>query len=431
MDSKLMQSAFSAFIKNSKDLIFVKDNNLVYRHASMPFVKMTGRKSLKEVIGHTDSEIFEDKSLAKRYTSDDIRLLNDGKDHIEYIEPITNENGNARYASTSKYILRNDKGEAIGILGITKDITREYMARQRYQQELGYLFELPKDTYAVCYIDVDDWRIISQRRQKILKGTLQECQTIEEMCEYAIASIVNEDGNASEFYSHFTAENLHDIYSSGRRMISFSYERRLSDNSTRWVKNDVNFLTDVDSGHLCVMLSAKDIHDIKVEQQKLAEAAKLDSMTMLLNHEATMDCIKLILKNEHDRQHALFMIDIDNFKDLNDTMGHRFGDEFLIELSRELKKIFRETDIVGRIGGDEFFVLMRNISDKTQVEGKAKDILSAIRKTSSKYARINLSGSVGISIYPDNGENLDELYQKADSALYDVKGNGKNSFTFA
>lgn len=431
MDSKLMQSAFSALIKNSKDLIFVKDNNLVYRHASLPFVKMTGRKSLKEVIGHTDSEIFEDKSLAKRYTSDDIRLLNDDKDHIEYIEPITNENGNARYASTSKYILRNDKGEAIGILGITKDITREYMARQRYQQELGYLFELPKDTYAVCYIDVDDWRIISQRRQKILKGTVQECQTIEEMCEYAIQSIVEEDGNASEFYSHFTAENLHDIYSSGRRMISFSYERRLSDNSTRWVKNDVNFLTDVDSGHLCVMLSAKDINDIKVEQQKLAEAAKLDSMTMLLNHEATMDCIKLILKNEHDRQHALFMIDIDNFKDLNDTMGHRFGDEFLIELSRELKKIFRETDIVGRIGGDEFFVLMRNISDNEQVEGKAKDILSAIRKTSSKYTKINLSGSVGISIYPDNGENLDDLYQKADSALYDVKGNGKNSFTFA
>ena len=431
MDSKLMQSAFSALIKNSKDLIFVKDNNLVYRHASLPFVKMTGKKSLTEVIGHTDSEIFEDKSLAKRYTSDDIRLLNDDKDHIEYIEPITNENGNARYASTSKYILRNDKGEAIGILGITKDITREYMARQRYQQELGYLFELPKDTYAVCYIDVDDWRIISQRRQKILKGTVQECQTIEEMCEYAIQSIVEEDGNASEFYSHFTAENLHDIYSSGRRMISFSYERRLSDNSMRWVKNDVNFLTDVDSGHLCVMLSAKDINDIKVEQQKLAEAAKLDSMTMLLNHEATMDCIKLILKNEHDRQHALFMIDIDNFKDLNDTMGHRFGDEFLIELSRELKKIFRETDIVGRIGGDEFFVLMRNISDNEQVEGKAKDILSAIRKTSSKYTKINLSGSVGISIYPDNGENLDDLYQKADSALYDVKGNGKNSFTFA
>ena len=431
MNSKLMQSAFSVFIKNSKDLIFVKDNNLVYRYASMPFVKMTGKKSLKEVVGHTDSEIFEDKSLAKRYTSDDIRLLNDGKDHIEYIEPITNENGNARYASTSKYILRNDKGEAIGILGITKDITREYMARQRYQQELGYLFELPKDTYAVCYIDVDDWRIISQRRQKILKGTLQECQTIEEMCEYAIESIVDEDGSASEFYSHFTSENLHDIYSSGRRVISFSYERRLSNNSTRWVKNDVNFLTDVDSGHLCVMLSAKDIHDIKIEQQKLVEAAKLDSMTMLLNHEATMDCIKLILKNEHDRQHALFMIDIDNFKDLNDTMGHRFGDEFLIELSREFKKIFRETDVIGRIGGDEFFALMRNISDKEQVEEKAKKLISAIRKTSSKYSKTNLSGSVGISIYPDNGETLDDLYQKADSALYEVKGNGKNSFTFA
>ena len=431
MDKDLMKSAFSIIVRNTKDIVFLKDNNLVYRDASDAFVKMTGKKSANEVIGHTDSEIFEDTSLAKRYTSDDIMLLNEGKDRIDYIEPIPDGNGNARYGSTSKYILRNNKGEAIGILGVTKDITKEYIVRQRYQQELSYLFNLPKNTYAVCYIDIDDWRIISQRRQKIENATLQECNTVAEICSYAAESIADKESDAFDFYHHFTAENLHDIYSSGRRMISFTYERSLSDGSSRWIKNEINFLTDVDSGHLCVMLSAKDINDIKIEQQKLAEAAKLDSMTMLLNHEATMDCIKLILKNEHDRQHALFMIDIDNFKDLNDTMGHRFGDEFLIELSRELKKIFRETDIVGRIGGDEFFVLMRNISDKEQVEGKAKDILSAIRKTSSKYTRINLSGSVGISIYPDNGENLDDLYQKADSALYDVKGNGKNSFTFA
>ena len=65
MDNKLMESAFSVLIQNSKDLVFVKDNNLVYRHASMPFVKMAGKKSLKEVVGHTDSEIFEDKSLSK------------------------------------------------------------------------------------------------------------------------------------------------------------------------------------------------------------------------------------------------------------------------------------------------------------------------------------------------------------------------------
>lgn len=430
MYGELMQSAFSVIIKNSKDLVFLKDKNLVYRYVSMPFAKMAGKNKPEDITGHTDSEIFDDPSLAKRYTSDDIRLLNDGRDHIEYIEPITDDNGNARYGSTSKYILRNDKGQAIGILGITKDITREYIARRRYQQELGYLFELPKDTYAVCYIDVDDWRIISQRRQKILKGTLQECQTIEEMCEYALQSIIDEESDANEFYLHFTKENLHDIYSSGRRMISFSYERRLSDNSSRWIKNDVNFLTDVDSGHLCIMLSAKDINDIKIEQQKLAEAARLDSMTMLLNHESTMDSIKLVLENEHDRQHAVFMIDIDNFKDLNDTMGHRFGDEFLIELSKELKKKFRETDIVGRIGGDEFLALMRNVPDKNEAERKAEEILAMVRKISAKYSQISLSASIGIGIYPENGKTLDELYPKADAALYEAKGSGKNVFRF-
>ncbi len=430
MDKDLMKSAFSIIVRNTKDIVFLKDNNLVYRDASDAFVKMTGKKSANEVIGHTDSEIFEDTSLAKRYTSDDIMLLNEGKDRIDYIEPIPDGNGNARYGSTSKYILRNNKGEAIGILGVTKDITKEYIVRQRYQQELSYLFNLPKNTYAVCYIDIDDWRIISQRRQKIENATLQECNTVAEICSYAAESIADKESDAFDFYHHFTAENLHDIYSSGRRMISFTYERSLSDGSSRWIKNEINFLTDVDSGHLCVMLSAKDINSDKLEQQKLIDAAKLDSMTSLLNHEATMEYMRYVIKTEYDRQHAFFMLDIDNFKNLNDTLGHRTGDKFLIKLSAELKKKFRETDVVGRIGGDEFFALMRNISDFSKIEEKAKELVAIVKEIASDYPDIGLSGSVGVSIYPRDGKTLDVLYAKTDEALYEAKGSGKNTYKF-
>lgn len=430
MNAELMKSAFSVMIKNTKDMVFLKDNNLVYRAVSDAFVKMLNKKNANEIIGHTDSEVFDDKSLAKRYISDDIRLLNDGKDHIDYIEPIVDDNGNARYGSTSKYILRNNKGDTIGILGVTKDITKEYIARRRYQQELSYLFELPKDTYAVCYIDIDDWRIISQRRQTIVDATLQEAQTIEEICGYAAESIVDKECDAYHFYNHFAAENLHDIYSSGRRMISFSYERTFSDNSSKWVKNDIYFLVDVDSGHLCVMLSARDINNDKIREQQLVEAAKLDSMTSLLNHEATMEYMRHILKAEYDRPHAFFMLDVDNFKDLNDTLGHQTGDEFLIKISSELKKKFRETDIVGRIGGDEFFALMRNVSEKEKIEAKAKEIVSIVKEVAAEYSGINLTGSVGISVYPKDGKTLDELYAKTDEALYEAKGSGKNTYKF-
>ncbi|MBE6852385.1 MAG: diguanylate cyclase [Ruminococcus sp.] len=431
MENKLMKAAFEVIVNNTSDLVFIKDQDLIYRAASVPFVKMTGKTLMSEVVGHNDSEIFCDQELANRYVSDDKRLLSGGKDLIDYIEPITDDNGNARYGMTSKYILRDSDGKAIGILGITKDVTTEYLARQRYQQELRYLFELPKDTYAVCYIDVDDWRIICQHRRHISEGTLQKSDTVEEVSSYALESIADKKSDASEFYRSFTPQSLHSIYSKGRRTLSFKYERIMTDGSLRWIQNEINFLTDIDSGHLCVMLSARDINEIELEQKKLVEAAKLDAMTMLFNRETSMKSIKSVLKNESDRQHALFMLDIDNFKKLNDTFGHRAGDEFLIKLAAELKSRFRESDIVGRIGGDEFFALMRNVSERVQIERKADDILELIRTLSAEYTDINLGGSIGISIYPKVGRELDELYSRADIALYKAKRNGKNSYVFA
>ena len=431
MKSELVCAAFEAIINNTEDIVFVKDEKLIYRAASEPFIKMAGKTHIDEIVGHSDLEIFDNKQLAARYIADDCRLFTSGKNLIDYIEPITDDCSSARYGSTSKYILKDESDRIIGILGITKDITKEYLARQRYQQEFRYLFELPEDTYAVCYIDVDDWRIICQRRQLISDGTIQECQTVEEMCDYAVESIVDKENEAAEFYRSFRADYLHDIYASGRRTLSYKYERKISDNTTRWVRNEVDFLTDIDSGHLCVMLSAKDIDKLEQEQQELERAARLDSMTMLLNHEASMESIKYILENESLTQHSLLMIDIDNFKELNDTLGHQAGDEFLIELAKELKNHFRESDIVGRIGGDEFFVLMRNVSEKEQIERKAVEILGIVKDVADNYLQVKLSGSVGISIYPDNGRTLEELYAKSDEALYEAKRSGKNKYVFA
>jgi len=102
---------------------------------------------------------------AERYVLDDKKLLAGGVNLIDYIEPITDEDGQHRYGSTSKYILRSEEGEVLGILGVTRDITKDYLARQNFQKELKYLFELPSDIYAVSYIDIDSWRVISQRRQ--------------------------------------------------------------------------------------------------------------------------------------------------------------------------------------------------------------------------------------------------------------------------
>lgn len=441
-NAELIEKAHSFILKNTTDIIFLKDINLVYREVSMPFVKLVGKTSPDEIIGLKDREIISNKHLAKRYETDDQKILAWQKDLVDFIEPLPDDDGKPRYASTSKYLLRDDNDEIIGILGISRDVTSEFLSRQRYHEELRYLFDLPSNAYAVSYIDVDDWRIIKQKSQNISEGTLHHCESVDELCECALKFIEKQQDELSElagkqqrdaleFYSDFTPERLWEIYKSGRNRIEFEYKRRLSDGSVRWIHNEIHFLRDVDSGHLCAMLSAKDIDDSKQEEQKMFDAAKLDRMTRVLNRETAMDSIKQIVQDEGDKQHVLFMLDVDNFKSLNDTLGHQAGDAFLIALAQRLKKSFGDKDVVGRIGGDEFFMLMRNVQKSEQIENMAKKILNIVSEIAVEFHPVQLSGSVGIGVYPQDGKVLEELYSKADEALYEAKHSGKNQYRFA
>ena len=166
----------------------------------------------------------------------------------------------------------------------------------------------------------------------------------------------------------------------------------------------------------------------KEEEFELEKAAKMDRMTMLFNRETAMYTIAQFLKDYSNHAHALFMIDIDNFKSVNDTFGHLEGDHFLKAVANEMRACFREEDIKGRIGGDEFFVMMRNVPNKEIVERKAELLLKNIQSIGEKYENISVSLSVGISCYPNDGKSLQELYEKADKALYYAKRNGKNRF---
>lgn len=421
--------AFRTLLENTKDMIFIKDTDLTYIASSLPFAKMAGKEKIEDVIGKTDFEIFDDQNLAKRYVSDDRKLLAGNTDLQDYIEPIPEEVGKARYGSTSKYILRDEKGNPAGILGITRDITRDYLNRQQQQRELKYLFELPEDTYAVSYIDVDAWRIISQRRQNIEGGTMQFCYTVESLVEAALDSAMDKDCDMIKFFRRFNPSYLHDIYESGRRRLSFKYRRKISDGSGHWVHTIVRFITDAENGHLCVMLNAQNIDNKKKEEEELLLSAKMDKMTMLLNRETTLEMIQKTLLEQPDGMHALFMIDADNFKKLNDTYGHQAGDAFLVKFAREIKKCF-DDGIAGRIGGDEFFALMPDVLTVEHVQARANELLENVRKICVEYDELNISASIGIGLYPTNGRSIGQLYAYADKAMYQAKCKGKNQIVF-
>ena len=125
------------------------------------------------------------------------------------------------------------------------------------------------------------------------------------------------------------------------------------------------------------------------------------------------------------------IIDLDHFKHVNDQYGHMVGDSVLTQCAKEIRRLFRPTDVVARIGGDEFLVLMKDIADRNLVQARCSQLISAFRNILRPYLQANsLSCSIGAAFAPDHGTTYFDLFVAADRALYHAKGLGKNQYTF-
>lgn len=156
--------------------------------------------------------------------------------------------------------------------------------------------------------------------------------------------------------------------------------------------------------------------------------ASVDLLTKTLNKIAFGDkVVELLSRSTENSRHALFFVDLDDFKRINDTLGHAFGDFLLSTVAKRLQSMVRDTDFVGRVGGDEFVVFLNGFVDGKLIEERGQMILDSLsRDYVNNLGRANISGSIGIALYPQHGMSYEELYQKADTALYHSKGEGKN-----
>lgn len=168
-----------------------------------------------------------------------------------------------------------------------------------------------------------------------------------------------------------------------------------------------------------------DIDDEKRSHQKLQDQATQDSLTKLLNAHTTRKLAEQYLSSCSDPHCAMLILDLDNFKHINDKYGHLFGDEVLICVANILKRSFRNDDIVGRIGGDEFLVLMKNVSDTEKITHRCKQLLDDIQAAFATRT-CGLTASIGVSIVSGNAPRYDELFLQTDDALYQAKDAGRN-----
>jgi len=226
---------------------------------------------------------------------------------------------------------------------------------------------------------------------------------------------------------HITSEVISAVEKHGK----WSGEVRMlhKDGHIGWIESICIPFFDEDNQMVGALGINRDITDRKEEIERLSYLAHYDYLTNIPNRYLLLDRIThLIAQSERDKNiFALLYIDVDKFKTINDTKGHAFGDEVLKETALRLKQSIRNSDTVARIGGDEFVVLLENISNERDVSTMIEALTKSLNKTFLiDKEEINVRCSIGAALYPNEGETTDALLAAADKAMYKVKYNEEN-----
>lgn len=178
-----------------------------------------------------------------------------------------------------------------------------------------------------------------------------------------------------------------------------------------------------------VLYARRRLQKLLKEQEELIIKSQFDAMTNLYNKTTIEQKISDTLENNPENIHALMAIDIDNFKGVNDIFGHKMGDHIINVVAGVLSAHFDQKDYIGRIGGDEFVVFMREIESKNEAFEKAEMLIKTIQEKDGLTIPDNISTSVGIAFSEKDDTHYSMLFEKADKALYSAKEAGKGRFT--
>ncbi len=201
---------------------------------------------------------------------------------------------------------------------------------------------------------------------------------------------------------------------------------------TRYVDLSTTVLKTQSGAPIGKMGIFRDITEYHFLRKQLQELATHDPLTGLANRRLLLERIDFAISEakRHHQNFALLSLDLDRFKEVNDTYGHALGDKVLIEMGHRVAHCLREIDTVSRVGGDEFSVLVREVKDKTALLVVVRKILTELRKPVrvDDVAEMRMSGSIGGALYPQDGTDPLDLLNKSDLAMYAVKSSGRDNY---
>lgn len=201
----------------------------------------------------------------------------------------------------------------------------------------------------------------------------------------------------------------------------------------RWLT--VSVIRHPDGDIYCYVAQFSDITEKKQKDELILTQASYDQLTGLPNRNLFKDRLAQEIKKSHRSGLllSLFLLDLDHFKEINDTLGHDAGDELLKEVASRIKSCVREIDTVARLGGDEFIVILPEINSKLRIEMVAQQIIQALSRPfqfNQNQVAHHISTSIGIAIYPEDGTDMESLMKYADQAMYAAKHQGRGRFCY-
>jgi diguanylate cyclase (GGDEF)-like protein/PAS domain S-box-containing protein len=391
------------------DLIFYKDTQGVYLGCNTAFEAFAGRDAT-DIVGHSDQALFDQATADAFRAQDQLALMTPNGHRNE--EWITYPDGRQVLIETLKTPFFDPESQLLGLIGISRDITERKRAEEALRRNESALHK------AQAIAQIGSWQM-----------TIQSQSLTWSRETYRIFGVPEDTPvTFDRFLQRVHPEDREKVARAWHAALEgedYDIEHRiLVDGEERWVRERAELQLD-DAGRVLLVLgTVQEITDHRRAQMRIQHLALFDSLTGLPNRENLQDRLTstIAYMERHGRSPiALMLLDLDHFKNVNDSLGHSIGDLLLQALSQRLQEMVRAEDLVARMGGDEFMLVLPD----TPANGAQRVAEKLVRVLAQPYIidqyHLSVTPSIGIAMYPDNGSDFETLARCADTAMYRAK----------
>lgn len=328
------------------------------------------------------------------------------------------------FARLSYTTVFDQDGAPLRAIGAAEDVTDMIETIRRYRNERSISDALTEETLAWYNINVTHDKVEHRKAHTTPRDDLFTRSYNELLAEGAQDAVREED--RLRLCAMFGRTALLSQFAQGATGVYMEYQAALPDGSAQWVALSARLYREPERDDVLCVLRLVNIEESKQREMQLIDRAERDPLTGLFNRAAVEHRVRARLASAPEGT-VLFIIDLDYYKGINDTLGHTGGDRALLDVAAALRSGTREEDLLGRFGGDEFMLLLCGIPTPAVALQRAESLLKSLRRTYRKNdAVIELSASIGLALSHGTGESFEQLFERADRALYRAKERGRN-----